>query len=51
MKINDEIMSYCRTHSTPDEKILKDLTKYTFNEIEAANMISGNMVGNLLYIL
>ena len=51
MKINDEIMSYCTAHSTSDEKILKDLTEYTFNEIEAANMISGNMVGNLLYIL
>ena len=51
MEINDEIMHYCETHSSPDEKILKDLTKYTFNEIEAANMISGNMVGNLLYLL
>ena len=51
MKINDEIISYCTAHSTSDEKILKDLTEYTFNEIEAANMISGNMVGNLLYIL
>ena len=51
MEINDEIMHYCEIHSSPDEKILKDLTKYTFNEIEAANMISGNMVGNLLYIL
>ena len=51
MEINDEIMHYCTTHSSPDEEILKDLTKYTFNEIEAANMISGNMVGNLLCIL
>ena len=51
MEINDEIMYYCETHSSPDEKILEDLTKYTFNEIEASNMISGNMVGNLLYLL
>ena len=51
MEINDEIMHYCATYSSPDEKILKDLTQYTFNEIEAANMISGNMVGNLLYLL
>ena len=51
MEINDEIMHYCETHSSPDEKILQDLTKYTFNEIEASNMISGNMVGNLLYLL
>ena len=51
MKIDDNIMRYCKDHSTPDEDILNELTNYTFEEIEAANMISGNMVGNLLYIL
>jgi caffeoyl-CoA O-methyltransferase len=44
-------MKYCKDHSDPDEHILNQLTEYTFREIEAANMISGNMVGNLLYIL
>jgi len=51
MKIDDNIMKYCKDFSTPDERILDQLTEHTFREIEAANMISGNMVGNLLYIL
>ena len=51
MKIDENIMTYCKQHSTPDENILNKLSDYTFKEVEAANMISGNMVGNLLYIL
>ena len=51
MKIDENIMKYCKDFSTPDERILDQLTEHTFREIEAANMISGNMVGNLLYIL
>ena len=51
MKNDPKIMEYCTNHSTPDEKILTKLTSETFNEVEGANMISGNMVGNLLYIL
>ena len=35
----------------PDDTILENLTDYTFKKIEGSNMISGNMVGNLLYIL
>ena len=51
MKIDENIIKYCKDFSTPDEHILDQLTEHTFREIEAANMISGNMVGNLLYIL
>ena len=51
MKIDDNIMKYCKDFSTPDECILDQLTEHTFREMEAANMISGNMVGNLLCIL
>ena len=51
MKIDDNIIAYCKDYSTPDEKILDNLTEYTFENVDAANMISGNMVGNLLYIL
>ena len=51
MKIDDNIMKYCKDFSNPDERILDQLTEHTFREIEAANMISGNMVGNLLCIL
>ena len=51
MKIDENIMKYCKDFSTPDERILDQLTEHTFREMEAANMISGNMVGNLLCIL
>ena len=51
MKIDEKILEYCKTYSTPDESILDELSEYTFENMEAANMISGNMVGNLLYIL
>ena len=51
MKIDENIIKYCKDFSTPDEHILDQLTEHTFREIEAANMISGNMVGNLLYII
>ena len=51
MKIDNNIMKYCKDFSTPDEGILDQLTEHTFREMEAANMISGNMVGNLLCIL
>jgi caffeoyl-CoA O-methyltransferase len=34
-----------------DENILTELIDYTYKEKEAPNMISGNMVGNLLCIL
>ena len=51
MKIDDNIIAYCKDYSTPDDEILDNLTEYTFENVDAANMISGNMVGNLLYIL
>ena len=51
MKNDPDITKYCLEHSSPDEEILNRLTAQTFNEVEGANMISGNMVGNLLYIL
>ena len=51
MKIDENIIKYCKEHSTSDEDILNKLSDYTFNEVESANMISGNMVGNLLYVL
>jgi caffeoyl-CoA O-methyltransferase len=51
MNIDDNIIQYCKNYSMPDEDILNKLTDYTFRKIDAANMISGNMVGNLLYIL
>ena len=51
MKIDKNIYDYCARYSQPDENILSDLIDYTYREKEAPNMISGNMVGNLLCIL
>ena len=51
MKINSKIYDYCAKQSAKDENLLEDLIKYTYDNKEAPNMISGNMVGNFLYIL
>ena len=51
MKIDSKIYDYCSSVSDSDEQILAELVEYTYKEKEAPNMISGNMVGNLLYIL
>ena len=51
MKIDKNIYDYCAQYSQPDENILSELIDYTYREKEAPNMISGNMVGNLLCIL
>ena len=51
MKIDSEIYNYCASVSDSDEQILAELVEYTYKEKEAPNMISGNMVGNLLCIL
>ena len=51
MKIDQKIYDYCSEYSDVDDKLLKELIDYTYSHKEAPNMISGNMVGNLLYIL
>ena len=51
MDNSDKILEYCKNFSTPDEKILDKLSQFTHTNIEASNMISGSMVGNLLYVL
>ena len=51
MKIDSKIYDYCTNQSAKDENLLEDLIKYTYDNKEAPNMISGNMVGNFLYIL
>jgi len=51
MKIDSKIYDYCATHSVKDDELMDELIKYTYNNKEAPNMISGNMVGNFLYIL
>ena len=51
MKIDSKIYEYCAAHSMEDDEIIDELIKYTYDNKEAPNMISGNMVGNLLCIL
>ena len=51
MKIDKDIYDYCAKHSVEDDNLLNELISYTYNNKEAPNMISGNMVGNFLYIL
>jgi len=51
MKIDKNIYDYCAKYSIKDDSILDDLIEYTYNNKDAPNMISGNMVGNFLYIL
>ena len=51
MKIDKKIYDYCIRHSIKDSVLLEELIDYTYSNKEAPNMISGNMVGNFLYIL
>ena len=51
MKIDSKIYEYCATYSIKDDEIMDELIQYTYDNKEAPNMISGNMVGNLLCIL
>ena len=51
MNIDSKIYDYCANYSVKDDKLLNELIEYTYNNKEAPNMISGNMVGNFLCIL
>ena len=51
MKIDKEIYQYCADFSVKDDELLHTLIDYTYTNKDAPNMISGNMVSNLLYIL
>ena len=51
MKIDKNIYDYCANYSVKDDPLLNELIEYTFSNKEAPQMISGNMVGNFLYIL
>ena len=49
--INDEISKYCDSVSDSDSTFLQDLRNYTIQNEELPQMVSGNMVGNVLQIL
>lgn len=46
-----EILDYCEDHSTGEPDIYKKITELTYNKEEIPQMLSGNMVGNVLQLL
>ena len=45
---SDKILDYCRQHSTADSLLLSDLEKYTWENEDVPQMISGQLVGKFL---
>jgi len=46
--IKEELLAYCRTHSSQDSHILTELENYTLDNEEVPQMLSGQLVGNFL---
>ena len=44
----DHLLDYCREHSKPNSSLLLSLEKYTFENEDIPQMISGQLVGNFL---
>ena len=49
--VSEKILDYCENHSTGEPDIYKKITELTYNKEEIPQMLSGNMVGNLLQLL
>ena len=45
---SDEILDYCRQHSKTDSPLLSNLEKYTWENEDVPQMISGQLVGKFL---
>ena len=45
---SDEILDYCRQHSKTDSLLLSNLEKYTWENEDVPQMISGQLVGKFL---
>ena len=45
---SEEILDYCRQHSKADSPLLSDLEKYTWENEDVPQMISGPLVGKFL---
>ena len=48
---SEEILSYCRQHSKADSILLSELEKYTWENEDVPQMISGQLVGKLLQLI
>ena len=46
--MQDHLLDYCREHSKPNSSLLVNLEKYTFENEDVPQMISGQLVGNFL---
>ena len=49
--VSEKILDYCENHSTGEPDIYKKITELTYNKEEIPQMLSGNMVGNVLQLL
>lgn len=47
----NNIEDYCINHSIKESQLLEDITKFTYENEEAPQMISGPIVGNILGVL
>ena len=45
---SEDIQAYCKNHTSPDNKLLSELEKYTWENEDVPQMISGQMVGKFL---
>ena len=46
--MTNQLLEYCRTHSRGNSSLIMDLEKYTFENEDVPQMISGQLVGNFL---
>ena len=44
----EDIHGYCKDHTELDSKVLQDLEKYTWENKDVPQMISGQLVGKFL---
>jgi len=45
---SESLLEYCKAQSAEDSPVLKELEKYTWEQEDIPQMISGVMVGNVL---
>ena len=46
--ISEQLLDYCREHSSTNSSVIKNLENYTFENEDVPQMISGQIVGNFL---
>ena len=46
--MQDKFLDYCREHSNANSSLIMDLEKYTYENEDVPQMISGQLIGNLI---